>query len=74
MAIEAVLEEALKMPAQERAELVERLIDSLDDNEVELSPEELAELDDALVDADHAVERRELIPDDEVVLLMRQTS
>lgn len=74
MAIEAVLEEALKMPAEERAELVERLIDSLDDNEVELSPEELAELDDALVDADHAVERGELIPDDEVVLQMRQTS
>jgi hypothetical protein len=74
VAIEAILEEALKMPAEERAELVERLIDNLDDNEVELSPEELAELDDALVDADHAVERGELIPDDEVVLLMRQTS
>ena len=74
MAIEAILEEALKMPAEERAELVERLIGSLDDDEVELSPEELAELDDALVDADHAVERGELIPDDEVVLLMRQTS
>jgi putative addiction module component (TIGR02574 family) len=54
VAFEAVLQEALRMPAEERAELIEHLIDSLDDNEVELSGEELAELDDALVDAERA--------------------
>lgn len=74
MAIEAILEEALKMRAEERIELVERLIDSLNDDCVELSPEELADLDDALVDANRAVERGELIPDDEVVLQIREIS
>jgi putative addiction module component (TIGR02574 family) len=72
VAFEAVLQEALEMPAEERTELVERLIDSLDDNEVELSAEELAELDDALVDADGAAARAELIPHDEVLAQMRQ--
>jgi hypothetical protein len=33
------------------------LIDSLDDDDVELSPEELVDLDRALVDADRAAER-----------------
>jgi hypothetical protein len=66
MAIEAVLQQVLKMPADERAELVERLIDSLDD-EVELSAEELARLDEAIADADRAVERGELISADDVL-------
>jgi len=73
VAIEAVLQEMLKMPAEERAELVERLIDSLDD-EVELSAEELAQLDEAIADADRAVERGELIPADDVLAWMRQIS
>jgi putative addiction module component (TIGR02574 family) len=73
MAIEAVLQEVLKMPPEERAELVERLIDSLDD-EVELSAEELAQLDEAIADADHAVERGELISADDVLAQMRQIS
>lgn len=34
MAIEAVLDEALKLPDQERAELVARLLDSLEDSDV----------------------------------------
>ena len=33
----AVLQEVLKMPAEKGAELVERVIDSLDDDELELS-------------------------------------
>jgi hypothetical protein len=74
MAIEAVLQQVLSMPAEERAELVERLIDSLDDEEVELSPEELARLDEAIADSDHAVERGELIPADDVLAQMRQIS
>lgn len=73
MAIEAVLQQVLKMPADERAELVERLIDSLDD-EVELSAEALAQLDDAIADADSAVERGELISADDVLAQMRQIS
>jgi hypothetical protein len=73
MAIEAVLQEVLKMPPEERAELVERLIDSLDD-EVELSAEELAQLDEAIADADRAVERGELISADDVLAQMRQIS
>lgn len=73
MAIEAVLQQVLKMPADERAELVERLIDSLDD-EVELSSEELAQLDEAIADADRAVERGELISADDVLAQMRQIS
>lgn len=72
VAIEAVLQEVLKMPADERAELVERLIDSLDGDEVELSAEELAQLDEAIADADRAVERGELIPADDVLAQMRQ--
>jgi putative addiction module component (TIGR02574 family) len=74
VAIEAVLQEVLKMPADERAELVEHLIDSLDDDQVELSAEELARLDDAIADADRAVERGELIPADAVLAQMRQIS
>lgn len=74
VAIEAVLKEVLKMPAEERAELVERLIDSLDEDEVELSAEELAQLDDAITDADLAVERGELIPAEDVLAQMRQIS
>jgi len=72
--IEAVLQEVLKMPADERVELVERLIDSLDADEVELSAEELAQLDEAIADADRAVERGELIPADDVLSQMRQFS
>lgn len=53
--------------------MVERLIDSLD-NEVELPAEELARLDDAIADADRAVERGELIPADDVLARMRQIS
>ena len=34
VAIEAVLDEALRLPAEERAELVSRLLDSLEDSEV----------------------------------------
>jgi putative addiction module component (TIGR02574 family) len=34
VAIEAVLDEALRLPAVERAELVSRLLDSLDDSDV----------------------------------------
>lgn len=56
VAIEAVLQEALKMSADERAELIERLIDSLDGDEVELAAEELVQLDDAIADSDRAVE------------------
>ena len=74
VAIEAVLQEVLKMPAEERAELVERVIDSLGDEEVELSAEELAELDEAIADADRAAERGELIPADDVLAQMRQIS
>jgi putative addiction module component (TIGR02574 family) len=74
MAIEAVLQEVLKMPAEERAELVEHLIDSLDDDQVELSADELAQLDEAIADADRAAERGELIPADAVLAQMRQIS
>ena len=74
MAIEAVLQQVLKMPAEERAELVEHLIDSLEDDEVELSSEELAHLDEAIADADRAVERGELIPAEAVLAQMRQIS
>jgi putative addiction module component (TIGR02574 family) len=71
---EAVLQEALSMSVEERAELIEHLIDSLDDNEVDLFAEELAELDDALVDADRAAERGELVPCEEVLSHMREIS
>lgn len=74
VAFEAVLREALKMPAEDRAELIERLIDSLDDNEVKLSAEEATQLDEALADADRAAERGELIPHHEVLAQMRQIS
>jgi putative addiction module component (TIGR02574 family) len=74
VAIEAVLEEVLKMPADERAELVEHLIDSLDDDEVELSADELAQLDEAIADADRAVERGDLIRAEDVLAQMRQIS
>jgi putative addiction module component (TIGR02574 family) len=72
--IEAVIHQVLQLPADERIELVERLIDSLDDDEVELSAEELAQLDEALSDGDRAVERGELIPVDAVLAQMRQIS
>lgn len=74
MAIEAVLQQVLKMPAEERAELVEHLIASLEDDEVELSAEELAHLDEAIADADRAIERGELIPAKAVLAQMRQIS
>jgi len=74
VAIEAVLQEVLKMPADERTELVERLIDSLEQDEVELSADELAQLDEAIADADRAVERGDLIPADDVLAQMRQIS
>lgn len=70
--IEAVLQQVLRMPVEERAELVERLIDSLD--EIEVSAEELAHLDEAIADADRAVERGELIPAGDVLAQMRQIS
>jgi acyl-CoA reductase-like NAD-dependent aldehyde dehydrogenase len=73
MAIEAVLQQVLKMPPEERAELVERLIDSLED-EVDLSAEELTHLDEAIADADRAVEHGELISADDVLSQMRQIS
>jgi putative addiction module component (TIGR02574 family) len=74
MAIEAVLQQVLKMPVEERAELVERLIDSLDDDEVELSSEQLAQLDEAIAEADRAAERGELIPAEDVLARMRRIS
>lgn len=74
MAIEAVLQQVLKMPADERAELVEHLIDSLEDEEVELSAEELAHLDEAIAEADRAVEHGELIPAEAVLAQLRQIS
>jgi hypothetical protein len=54
--------------------LVEGVIDSLEDDEVELSADELAPLDDAAMDADRAAERGELLPQDEVLVCMRQIS
>jgi hypothetical protein len=54
--------------------LVERLIDSLDDNDVTRSAEELVQLDEALADADRAAERGELIPHHEALALTRQIS
>ena len=74
MAIEAVLQQVLKMPADERAELVEHLIDSLEDEEVELSAEELAHLDEAIAETNCAVERGELIPAEAVLAQMQQIS
>ena len=74
VAIEAVLQQVLQMAADERTELVERVIDSLDDDEVELSDEELAQLDEAIADADRAVERGELISADDVLAQMRRIS
>jgi hypothetical protein len=56
VAIEEFVQAALELPADERTELVERLIDSLGDDEVELSAEELVHLDEAIADADRAVE------------------
>ena len=60
------------MSADERAELIECLIDSLDELEIEVSTEEVTELEDAVVDADRAAGRGELIPCDEVLACMRQ--
>lgn len=71
MAFETVLQEALRLSSSQRAELIEHLIDSLE-HEVDLSAEELALLNDALADADRAVELRELILGDEVIALMRE--
>ena len=48
--------------------------DSLDNNEVELSAEELPELDDALVEAERAAGRGELIRCDEVLSHVREIS
>lgn len=74
MAIDGVLQQALQMPVAERAELVEHLIESLDDTEIELSPEELAQLDEAIADADHAAERGALIPAEDVLAQLRRLS
>ena len=74
MAIDAVLQQILEMPIEERAELVERLIDSLGEEEVELSAEELGHRDEAVAEADRTVERGELIPADDVLARMRQIS
>lgn len=38
MAIESVLQQVLKMPADERAEIIEHLIDSLEDHESSCPP------------------------------------
>jgi hypothetical protein len=67
VAIEAVIHQVLQLPADERVELVERLIDSLDEDDVEILADELAQLDEAISDADQAVERGELIPADAVL-------
>lgn len=56
MATEAVLQQVLSLSADERAELVERLTDSLED-EVDLTAEELTHLDEVIADADRAVQR-----------------
>lgn len=72
MAIESVLQQALQLPAHERVELVDRLIDSLDEDE--LSAEELVQLDEAISDADRAVSRGELTAADVVLAQMRQIS
>jgi hypothetical protein len=74
MAIEAVLHKVLQSPANERAELLERLLDSLGDDEVEISAEELAELDEAISDACHASSLGELIPVEAVFAQMRRIS
>jgi len=68
MAIEAVLQQVLKMPADKRAELVEHLLDSLEDEGVELSAEQLAHLDEAIAEVEHG----ELIPAEAVLAQMRQ--
>ena len=68
-----MLEQLLKMPAEERAELVEHLVDSLADEEVDIATE-LPELDEAIIEADRAVERKELIPADDVLTRLRQMS
>jgi putative addiction module component (TIGR02574 family) len=72
--IEAVIHQVLQLPADERIELVERLIDSLDEDDVESSADELAQLDEAISDAEQAVERGELIAADAVLAQMRQIS
>ena len=73
VAFEAVLQELLEMPAEKHAWLVERAVSSPDD-EVELSADELAQLDDTAMDADRAAERGELLPQHEVLGYMRQIS
>lgn len=74
VAIEAVLQAALQLPVDERAELVERLIDSLCDDKVELSTDELVYLDEAIADADRAVERGQMVPADDVLAQLREIS
>jgi hypothetical protein len=65
--------EALKLSAEEREDLVYTLLASFDDEDgCALSPEELAELDVALADADVAGERGEFIRADELLEQMRQ--
>lgn len=73
VAFEAVLQEVLEMPAEKHAWLVERAVGSPDD-EVELSADELAQLDDTAMDADRAAERGELLPQHVVLGYMRQIS
>jgi putative addiction module component (TIGR02574 family) len=67
-----VLQQVLQMPANERAELVEQIIDSLTDNDVELSADDLARLDAAIAEADHAAEHGALIPAETVLAQLRQ--
>ena len=64
--------EALKLPAEEREELIHALLDSFPAGEPDdtraLSPEQLAELDESLAEAD----RGELVSADDVLARMHQ--
>jgi putative addiction module component (TIGR02574 family) len=62
--------EVLALPIDEREELVQALLDSLEDG-CELSPEELATLDEAIAEADEAIERGDVHSADQVLAEMR---
>jgi putative addiction module component (TIGR02574 family) len=62
--------EALALSIEEREELVQALLDSLEDG-CELPPDELAELDEAIADADEAIDRGEVYSADQVLAEMR---
>lgn len=68
-AAKKVLEEALALPSEDRAKLVEALADSLDAAEIELSPAWTSEIERRV----EAIERGEsrLIPGDEVDARLR---